>query len=177
MLSLNGGPNSTALGNWLASNFANMWGASTGANNLTGKTNAQVATFFDTLFSRTQKDMNQAGLGGPIKMDAQVMALALAVYVTDTDLAGNAATSYGFLVDSSGTGARTFNVGTNGAAVGMANGTQARIFDLLLAVNSSAYQGVLYDSDHDGDANSSSEVSLRTMANVLFTSINETGSI
>jgi len=175
--SLNGGPNSTALGNWLATNFSNIWGANAGANNLAGKTNAQVADFYSQVFTRTRKQMTQLGIGGPVAMDAQLMAVAFAVYVTDSDLAGTTATSYGFVVDSFGAGARTVNVGTNGAAFDVADGTQATILNLLLAANNHAYHGILYDMDHDGDSTSSLEVTLRTMANVVFTAINQTGDI
>jgi hypothetical protein len=175
--SLNGGPNSTALGDWLAANFSNLWGANAGANDLTGKTNAEVADFYSALFTRTKKQLAQAGLGGPVKVDCQILAVAFAVYVTDIDLAGTAATSYGFLVDSLGAGGRTFNVGDNGEAFDLADNTDATIFDLLLAANQHAHNGVLYDEDHDGDADSSFEVSLRTMANAVFSAINETGDI
>ena len=106
--SLKGGANSTNLGYWLANNFANMYGANAGANNLAGKTNAQFAAFYISLFKRK----------GP-KLDAQVMATAFAVYVTDSDLASTNASQYGFIVTSAGTGAATFNVGSIGAAFGV----------------------------------------------------------
>src|SRR6185436_5203162 len=141
LLSLNGGSSSTALGNWLASNFSNMYGVNAGANNLAGKTNAQVVDFYSKLFSRSKKQFAQEGLAGPEKMDLQVMATAFAVYVTDSDLAGTVAVQYGFQVDSTGTGGRTFNVGSNGAAFGLADGTETSIFNLLLSVNSRAYKG------------------------------------
>jgi hypothetical protein len=177
LLSLNGGSCSTALGNWLATNFSNMYGANAGANNLAGKTNAQIVDFYSKLFSRSKKQFVQDGLGGPEKMDLQVLATAFAVYVTDSDLAGNVAARYGFEVDSKGTGGRTFNVGNNGAAFGLANGSETTIFNLLLAVNSRAYRGRLYDIDHDGDTTSTNEIAYRVMANVIFSAINETGDI
>ncbi|HZI51548.1 MAG TPA: Ig-like domain-containing protein, partial [Terriglobia bacterium] len=175
--SLHGGPDSTALGNWLATNFSNMWGANAGASDLTGKTNVEVADFYSRSFARTKKEMIQAGLGGPVKMEAQVLAVALAVYVTDLDLAGTTATSYGFHVDSFGIGARTFNVGNNGEVFDLADGTHARIFDLLLAANRHAHNGILYDEDHDGDSNNSLEVLFRTAANEVFSAINQNGSV
>jgi hypothetical protein len=49
---LNGGAAATQLGNWVAATFPNMYGAGAGANNLAGKTNAQVASFYKTLFAR-----------------------------------------------------------------------------------------------------------------------------
>src|SRR5207237_1224948 len=48
--SFNGGPNATALSAWLATTFGNLFGARAGAENVTGKTNAQVAAFFQQLF-------------------------------------------------------------------------------------------------------------------------------
>src|SRR5262249_13210010 len=49
--SLNGGATATALSAWLAATFPNLYGASAGANNLTGKTNAQVAAFYLSQFN------------------------------------------------------------------------------------------------------------------------------
>src|SRR5205085_8033823 len=69
--SFNGGATATALGNWLAATFANLYGAGAGVNDLTGKTNAQVAAFYLTLFDAH----------GP-KLDAQVLATALNLYAT-----------------------------------------------------------------------------------------------
>src|SRR5262249_10357446 len=48
--SLNGGPNSTALANWVALTFPNLYGAGAGANNMTGWTNAQVGAFYLSQF-------------------------------------------------------------------------------------------------------------------------------
>ena len=51
------------------------------------------------------------------------------------------------------------------------------MLDLLLAVNSRSHNGLLYDLDGDGDANDSVETSCRTLANDLFTAINQAGDI
>lgn len=171
---LNGGSTSTQLGNWLATTFANMYGAGAGANNLAGKSNAEVAAFYKTLFARTAAT---AAGGGPAKMDAQVLATAFAVYVTNQSLAGTTAAAYGFQVSENGVGARSFNVGSNGAAFGVANNTSVSVLDLLLAVNSRSRNGLLYDLDDDGDANDTLETSYRTMANNVFSAINEAGDI
>src|SRR5262249_7078436 len=48
--SLNGGPTSTQLGNWLADTFKNIFGVNAGSNNLAGLTNAQVAAVFQQKF-------------------------------------------------------------------------------------------------------------------------------
>jgi hypothetical protein len=172
--SLNGGASATQLGNWLAASFPNMYGASAGPNNLTGMSNAEVAEFYKTLFKRNGKT---AAGSGPPKVDAQILAVALAVYVTNVNLAGTVAACYGFTVDAYGTGAATFNVGNKGAAFGLANGTTARILDLLVAINNRSTNGLLYDMNGDGDTNDINEALFRTMANDLFSSINEAGDI
>ena len=105
------------------------------------------------------------------------MATPLAVYVTSQTLAGTTAAAYGFLVTSTGVGARTFNVDSNGTAFGVANNTSVTVLDLLQAVNSRARHGLLYDLDGDGDANDSLETSYRTMANNVFSGINEAGKL
>ena len=83
---LNGGATATQLGHWLAVTFPNMYA------NLDGMTNSGVAAFYKTLFAR---NANSAP-GGPPKTDAQVMATALAVYVTNQSLAGTTAAACGF---------------------------------------------------------------------------------
>ena len=118
---LNGGASATQLGHWLADTFPNMYAA------LDGMTNAGVAGFYKTLFARN----GQSSPGGPPKTDAQVMATALAVYVTNQTLAGNTAAAYGFQVTATGVGTRTFNVGNRGAAFGVANNTSLSVMDLL----------------------------------------------
>lgn len=155
--SLNGSSTSTALGNWLATTLPNLYGSQAGAGrNLAGKTNAQIAAYFQTLF----KVKGQ-------KLDAQVLAVALAVYSTDTDLAGTAAVKYGFSVSSSGTGAAMLSVGTNGSAFGVPNYTQISVMSALQAANNQAVSGSLYGGS----------TSLRNMANTIFDYINNTGDI
>ncbi len=170
--SLNGGQNSTQLGNWLAATFPNMYGIAAGANNLTNKTNAQVAAFYTSLFQRNAKNSP----GGPPKVDAQVLATAFAVYVTNSALAGNVATNYGFSVGPTGLGYSTINVGANGAAFGLVNNSSATVLDLLLAVNARTKKGLLYDLDNSGLI-SASEAAQRVMCNAVFTLINEQGDI
>src|SRR5262249_26174108 len=139
---------------------------------LDGMTNAQVAAYYKTLFARTSIDSP----GGPPKVDAQVMATAFAVYVTNQTLAGTSATAYGFQVTPDGVGARTLPVGSNGNAFGVTNNSVISVMDLLLAVNTCSHNGLLYDLNDDGQI-SSSEAALRTMANVVFSGINEAGDI
>ena len=156
--SLNGSSTSTALGNWLATSFPRIWGSQANStNNLTGRTNTQIAAYFLTKFNvRGQK------------LDAQVLAVALATYVTNSTLAGgNYAASYGFNVSSSGTGSRTFNVGSSGAAFGVANNTTLTVMQILQAANTNAVSGSLWNGN----------TSLRNLANTVFDGINQTGDI
>jgi hypothetical protein len=163
--SLNGGGtagSATQLGGWLASTFTNMFGAS-GAN-LAGQSNAQVGAYFQALFA-TRGD----------KLEAQVLATALSVYVTNSTLAGGTySTSYGFTVAAGGgAGLATVNVGSDGAAVGQANGSSMTLMDILLAADghathSSAAAGfVLYSGDQ----------ATRGLADDLFGRINDTGAL
>ena len=172
IVALNGGANSTQLGNWLATTFPNMYGAAAGTSNLTGKTNTQVAAFYVNLFKRN----GQTAPAGPPKVDAQVLATALAVYVTNSSLAGNVASAYGFQVSVNGVGYSKFNVGTNGAAFGVANGSSVTVMDLLLALNTRTRRGLLFDTDNSGTI-SSSEQNFREMANTVFSGINDLGNI
>jgi len=175
--SLNGGEDATQLSSWFAATFPNMYGANAGANDLTGMTNAEVADFYSNLFSRKKKDAMQLGLGGPAKMDAQVMATAFSVYVTNSTLAGTTASSFGFVVTEYGVGISTFNVGLNGDAFGVEDNSNVTILDLLLRINNFSRNGVLYDLNGDGDANDDLEIHFRKMANDVFSAINEQGDI
>lgn len=117
--SMNGGPTSTNLGTWLAINYPCLFG------NLYGKANTVVASQFMTYF-------NVKGT----KTYAQVLAGALADYVTSSTLAGGStAAGYGFNVTPAGTGAKTYNVGANGAAIGLVNNTSYTVAQLLQAAN------------------------------------------
>ena len=148
--SLNGGPNAMNLANWLASNFPYLYGANAGANKLTGKKNSEVAAYFLTLFNVTGQ-----------KTDAQILAGALASYVTSSGLAGNAAASYGFNVSVGGTGAKTYNVGAYGTAIGLQNNTLYTVLQLLQQANLQKKNGTF-------NANA---------FNVIFDGINQRGDI
>ena len=174
ILSLNGGPSSKKLSSWLASTFPNLYGVCAGSNNLTGMTNAQVAAFYKTIFKRTGSTRE---VSGPPKVDAQFLAAALAAYVTNENLAGQAAKAYGFTVNAAGVGGALFNVGANGAAFGVANGSDVRVMDLLLAVNARSRRGRLFDMNGDGDTIDPKETEYRVMANVVFSAVNEEGDI
>jgi hypothetical protein len=155
---LNGGSSSTKLGNWLADQFPNLFGAYAGANNLTGATNSTVASFFVTQFKCRG-----------VKIEAQVLAVAFAVYVTDSGTAGTVASQYGFKVDSVGLGNSTFNVGSNGAAFGVSNNTVLTINQILCATDKLSANGStdIYNGN----------TLLQNMANNVYDAINNAGDI
>ena len=128
-----------------------------GSNNLAGKSNADVASFFQSRFVVKGQ-----------KLDAQVLATALAVYVTDATLdSTGVGTQYGFIVGGNGVATATFNVGSNGAAFGVADNTAMTVMDLLLAADAQAVNGVLYNGN----------TTKRNKANNVFSAINQAGGI
>lgn len=157
LCSLNGGPNSTALGNWLAGMFPNLYGA--GAKmNFANMTNAQIAAFYNA------NDFNVSG----IKLDAAVLSAALSSYVTNSTWAGgNYAIKYGFTVGAQGVGYETINVGSNGAAFGVANNSTITLLQALDATNqlSSGDNGQLYGGN----------TTLRAEAYTLYAAIAQNG--
>jgi type VI protein secretion system component Hcp len=152
--SFNGGGTATALSKWLATTFPNLYGAGAGNNNLTGMTNDQVAAFYTLRFPFAPTYF-------------QVLAAALNVYATTASLGGTAAQAYGFTVSATGLGAHSFNVGADGAAMGVANQTTLDVYQLLQAVNKKAVNGVLYGGN----------ATLQAQAADLFTSLNAAGGI
>jgi hypothetical protein len=130
----NGGPTATALSAWLATTFPNLYGTLAGANNVAGRSNTQVAAFYQA----------QYALGG---LRAEVLAAALDVYASTASLGGNAAAAVYFPVSATGLGADSFWVGRDGAAFGVANDTTLNVYQLLLAVNQRAVNGVPYSGN------------------------------
>jgi hypothetical protein len=114
------------LANWLATTFPCLYGSSAPAgNNLTGKSNADVANLFTTKFN-----------GSAPKTDAQVMSVALASYFTSTSLGGGAGpVKFGFNQSAGGTGVKLYNVGSFGTALGLQNNTSYTILQILQAAN------------------------------------------
>ena len=200
--SLNGGENSTVLATWLAETLSNLYGNGILAD-MDGDgdvDNADIAATFAQLFKRNAK----TSPGGPPKLDAQVMAVALATFVTKESLVGmryDAAQgdvfrdasgaplvdasliarveSYGFDCTAGGVGSTWFDVGASGAAFGVADGTQRQIIDLLLATDLLSRNGLLYDDDDEGEDGHGEldecELLLRTLANDVYSRINERG--
>ena len=190
----------TQLGDWLAATFPSMYGtealydASTGADrdmNLAGKSDAYIAETFVYLHQRNKKTMIENG--GVPKVDAQVLAAALAVYVTSENLAGTVAQDYGFTTSADGIGYAAFNVldvltleEAEKLGLSVANGNldasgNATIIDILAATDVKATLGLLYDHDQDltdGDQGGDETIDaferlLRILANDLYTAINE----
>ena len=111
------------------------------------------------------------------------MAVALATYFTNVNLAGDLAEEFGFDVTDTGIGTRIVNVGTSGEAFDVADDTDLTIMQLLLATNSltDMPDGVagfasIYDTNGDGIIDAS-EASLRSQANDIYSLINEQGDI
>jgi hypothetical protein len=118
--------------------------------------NAQVAAYFQTLFS----------LGGN-QVQAQVLAMALNVYATTSSLGGTAGKAYGFTVSDTGLGARSFSVGKDGSAFGVVNNTTMNVYALLAAVNKNAVKGSLYNGS----------AALQAQCADLFSSLDAAGGI
>jgi hypothetical protein len=81
------------------------------------------------------------------------------------------------MVTEYGLGISTFNVGFNGDAFGVEDNSDVTILDLLLAINNHSMNGILYDRDGDGYAIDDLEILFRTMANDVFSAINEQGDL
>ncbi|MBI1324880.1 hypothetical protein GC170_17075 [bacterium] len=128
--------NSTRLANWLAGNFPNLYGANAGSNDLTAKSNAQVALFFQRLWQQNEESA-----------EIQVLTTALNVYATTTSLGGFQGSRFGFEATSTGLGATWFEVGKNGAAVSVPNYSKPSVFRMLKGVDSLARNGKLYDGN------------------------------
>jgi len=186
---LNGGETATQLGDWLAATFPEMYGpgafydAAKGDDqdmNLTSKSNAEVGDIFKFLHKRNKKT---AVAGGPPKVDAQVMAVALATYVTSEDLAGGpVAATYGFNTSADGIAYTTFNVldvltaseaDDLGLTPLMDVDGNATILDILQSTSALSNLGLLYDSNSADGNIDSFELMLRKLANELYTAINE----
>lgn len=120
----------------------------------------QVAAYFKSLYSSSS-----------LIAETETLVLALNVYVTNSNLAGNVATAYGFAVSSMGLGAATVNVGAGGAAFGVDNDATITTFELLLRVNLRSRKGRVWGVDGNSTL-SGAETILRNKVASLFGSIN-----
>jgi hypothetical protein len=137
--------------------FPSLYGANAGSHNLTGKTNAQVASFLQSFFSPPSLST----------LDAEILVTALNVYASTQSLGGTAGQAYGFKVDAYGLGADSYNVGVLGAPFGVANNTQLNVYELLQAANQATVGGVSWNN----------QMLLHMEALLVFMSTNEFGSI
>jgi len=158
----------TALADWLSTNFANVFG-----DELVGATGQDVARFYQTEIFRHRSLLSLL----TAKVDIEFMALTLATYFTNSNLAGEAAEAYGFNVTDTGIGTSVINVGISGAAFGVANNTDMTIMQMLLGTNAltdspnhqTGYANV-YDTNGDGRV-SVSEAILRVLAHDVYSDI------
>jgi hypothetical protein len=154
--SFNGGVSSTALGNWLAATFPNLYGVTAGANNLGAKTNQQVADYYRSLYTE-----------GADNFRARILAVALNVYATTASLGGAQGATAGFVVSKYGLYIATWNVGTSGEAFGVPNNTTLSVRQMLAAINAKTVNGEPYFN----------KPSLQTQADSVLSAINRAGGI
>jgi len=155
----------TGLAQWLTENFTNIFGDA-----LVGADGLDVYRFFQSELFRHRSIWSLL----TAKVDTEFMALALATYFTNHNLAGDVATAYGFNVTDTGIATKIVNVGYSGEAFGVANFTDLTIMQLLQATNSmtdpldnlSGYANT-YDQNGDGRVNAS-EAWLRILADNVF---------
>lgn len=152
--SLNGSATATNLATWLALSFPNLYGPAS-SHNLTGKNNTDVANLFLTLFSVTGQ-----------KTYAQILAGALAEYVTSSGFAGTAASKYGFNVSAVGTGGKTVTISSSdAAAIGLTGVTSVTVSQLLAQASA------------DAGAPGGMSTAAFNAFNNIFSNINQTGDI
>ncbi len=125
------------LGQWLTTTFPNLYGGANGAPNLSPFTNAQISSYYLSLF------LVSKGTG----LDAEVLATSLEVFTTTLSLGGTTGQAYGFTVNSSGLGAYSWNIGASGQAFGVPNNTVLDVYQILLAANNSAVGGEPWGSN------------------------------
>jgi hypothetical protein len=123
------------LGNWLASTFPNLYGPTTGANNMTGKDGNAVAAYDLTLFN-----------GGPNgKKYNQILGVALAIYFNDPALGGAAGQAAGFAGQNTGNALYTIKASESAGAadLGLTVGQSYTIMFIMQKINGVAVNGVL----------------------------------
>jgi hypothetical protein len=151
--SLNGGSTATGMATWLSSNFPNLFPTS-----LIGTTNQSVAAYYKGI----------QGVSGTPKLEAQVMAVAFAVYATDYNLAGGSyAALYGLNVRPGGIAADLVSPGSSGSVLNIAASTPVTIMTLLIDADALATNGTLFSGDNVR----------RGKAITIFSTINSKGDI
>ncbi len=169
--SCNGSSSATALGNWLANNFPNLFGTSNqyiasclrqyGATCFAGLSNAQIACIYQNLSNPSGTTENTY---------VQALAAALGIYADTSTLGGSStAKQCGFQVTAAGGGPATFNVGNNGAAFSVVNNTTLSVLNILQTLNKNF-------SPSSGSFCGNSQA-LTSAANNVLNGINTTGDI
>jgi uncharacterized protein (DUF2141 family) len=157
--SFNGSSSAVALGNWLATNFPHLFGASNPyisstlaqyhVSTLGGLTNAQIAAVYLNLWTPSGASKNTY---------VQAFAVALGLYADTSSLGGASIAStlgaaFGFKITNLGGG--TFSIGGNSAGFG--GTTLLTVFQILKFVdaNFNPLTGLFYggDATKTGDAN------------------------
>jgi hypothetical protein len=136
LLNFNGSFASTALGNWLAKSFPNLFGARSQYFNLTNASNLEVTL-----------DYELGSFFAP-KVWVDMLTTALDIYATTAGLGGATAAAYGFDVSTTGIAGATLNVGQSGSAFGLANNSRHTVLDLLLAANERSSNGQLFGGNN-----------------------------
>jgi hypothetical protein len=174
---------STALGNWLASSFPKIYGASSSPNYFKGKTTSTIAARFIQLKDATGQ-----------KLDAQLLGLCLAIYTTtkelnSTSMGQSFATQHSFTLSSQSSSANLkntlWNVGVNGEAFATKSGSvyvtadnqSLSVWTLLQRTNGFAANGVLWASPLTVNSVLYSSLTLQNEGNVVFSGINQAGDI
>ncbi|HLJ93592.1 MAG TPA: choice-of-anchor Q domain-containing protein, partial [Gemmataceae bacterium] len=119
------------LGQWLATTFPNLYGGANGPPNLSPFTNAQISSYYQSLY------LVSKGTG----LDAEVLATTLEVFTTTLSLGGTTGQANGFTVNSNGLGAYSWNIGASGQAFGVSNNTVLDVYQILLTANNTASGG------------------------------------
>ena len=132
----NGGPALTALGDWLAETFPNLYGGE-GPYRLAGKSNSYVAAVV--------RGIGRGGEGTPIA--SAVCAIALSIYATNRGLGGVEAAAHGFRVSRLGLGAACCNLGTSGPAFDAQNGGMLPVLHLARVLDRKSPRGVPLGGD------------------------------
>src|SRR5262249_52585356 len=148
------------LANWLATTLPHLYGKG-GLHDLTGRTDADVAALFRSLFAVQGQ-----------KVEAPLLAAALAVFTTTNTLTTGTASralaaKYGFVLTDAGAGAGLYKVGSNGAAFGVASGTSLSVLDLLKRADARVTAGQLFGGSK----------ALTDQANAVFSGVNQAGDI
>jgi len=156
--SLNGGPTATALGNWIAASFPNLFG------NLAGKTNADIAAYYVSISAAPA-----------FALEYQFLDTVLSIYVTTRSLAGNAGASYGVRITDAGLGPCKVTVHNSAPAFGLPSGATTTVLELIRRADAASYNGVAYDTNHNGVIDTSGpsgfEKSYRDLVYILLNTV------